>query len=264
MLPKITCFLVKIASRCNFDCDYCYMYHHADHSWQSQPSIMSERHRQLLAERIGEYVKKENLERIVVVFHGGEPLLARPQRIVETVHWIRNAVQETTKIDFSLQTNGALLDDLAIKTFMAEKIGVSLSLDGPKIVNDRHRLTTRGESSFAETIAAMERLKQQPSLFAGVIAVIDPFSSPEQILEFFDLHIPPNLDFLLPDANYLSPPPHSQESPDIAILNELWCKIPAKFSGFQNKFMEKLHKLMLDRFKAFKLKKMLANPLFGC
>ena len=32
----------------------------------------------------------------------------------------------------------------------------------------------------------------------------------------------------------------------IAILNELWCKIPAKFSGFKNKLTEKLRKLMLD------------------
>ena len=49
----------------------------------------------------------------------------------------------------------------------------------------------------------------------------------------------------------------------IAILNELWCKIPIKFSGLKNKLMEKFHKLMFDRFKAFKLKKMLANPLFS-
>ncbi|EDN68104.1 hypothetical protein BGP_5979 [Beggiatoa sp. PS] len=41
----------------------------------------------------------------------------------------------------------------------------------------------------------------------------------------------------------------------IAILNELWCKIPVKFSGFKNKLLEKFHKLMLDRFKVVKLKK---------
>ncbi|EDN67296.1 hypothetical protein BGP_1017 [Beggiatoa sp. PS] len=39
---------------------------------------------------------------------------------------------------------------------------------------------------------------------------------------------------------------HYRAKRDIAILNKLWCKIPAKFSGFQNKLMEKFHKLMLD------------------
>ena len=50
--PRITSFLVKIASRCNLACDYCYIYEHADQSWRSQPPFMSDQTRRKLAERI--------------------------------------------------------------------------------------------------------------------------------------------------------------------------------------------------------------------
>ncbi len=74
--PCITSFLIKIASRCNLDCDYCYVYHHADQGWRLQPPLMSAKHRKKLADRIGEYAQSERLENLLVVFHGGEPLLA--------------------------------------------------------------------------------------------------------------------------------------------------------------------------------------------
>ena len=39
--PTIQCFLLKVASRCNLSCDYCYMYEHADQSWRNQPHMFS-------------------------------------------------------------------------------------------------------------------------------------------------------------------------------------------------------------------------------
>src|SRR4051794_1000945 len=35
-------FVVKVASRCNIKCSYCYMYEHADQSWRTQPQFMSD------------------------------------------------------------------------------------------------------------------------------------------------------------------------------------------------------------------------------
>ncbi|MEV2226882.1 hypothetical protein AB0E01_44690 [Nocardia vinacea] len=36
-------FVVKIHSRCNLVCDYCYIYEMADQSWREQPNTMSRR-----------------------------------------------------------------------------------------------------------------------------------------------------------------------------------------------------------------------------
>ena len=203
------------------------MYEHADQSWRAQPTFMSDPARRKLAERIGEYAREEGLERLVVVFHGGEPILAGPDRISETARWIKEALPPTTKADFSLQTNGTLLDEDAIDKLAAEGVVISLSIDGPRAANDRHRLDHGGKSSFDNTLRALELLEARPDTYGGIIAVIDPSISPEELFAFFAPRRPPRLDFLLPDANHYRLPPGRDSDPDLYrnwLLNafDLW------------------------------------------
>lgn len=191
------------------------MYEHADQSWRAQPAFMSEPVRRKLAERIGEYAREEGLERLVVVFHGGEPLLAGPARITETARWIKDALPPTAKADFSLQTNGTILDEEAIDRLAAEGVVISLSIDGPRAANDRHRLDHGGKSSFDKTLHALELLEARPDNYGGIIAVIDPSVSPEELFAFFAPRRPPRLDFLLPDANHDRPPSGRDSDPDL-------------------------------------------------
>jgi uncharacterized protein len=195
---------VKVASRCNLDCDYCYVYHHADQSWRGMPPLMSAENRSQFAERLGSYVKEIGLTRCAVIFHGGEPLLAGAEVLTAFAAEIRAGT--TAKVDISLQTNGLLLDDAALDAFEAADIGVSLSIDGPRLANDRHRTSRRGRSSFDKAFTALQRLIRRPKTFAGVISVIDPAIPPTELLAFFDEHRPPKLDFLLPDAHHLRAP----------------------------------------------------------
>lgn len=213
--PRITSFLIKIASRCNLACDYCYMYEHADQGWRAQPPLMSDGIRRKVAERIGEYAKEIDLRRLVVVFHGGEPLLAGARRIAETASLIRTALPREARADFSLQTNGTLLDEEAVACLETADISIALSLDGPRQVNDLHRLGHAGESSFEKSLNALELLEGHPKSYAGLIAVIDPKTNPEEILTFFARRNPPRLDFLLPDANHQRPPAGRDSDPDL-------------------------------------------------
>jgi uncharacterized protein len=213
--PRITSFLIKIASRCNLACDYCYVYEHADQSWRAQPPFMADRTRRRLADRVGEYARAESLDRLVVVFHGGEPLLGSPERIAETARWINASVPDTTRVDFSLQTNGTLLDEDAIRCLAAEGLTISLSIDGPRRANDLHRLDHSGKSSFNNTLGALELLEKHTETYGGLISVIDPAISPEELFAFFAPRLPPRLDFLLPDANYQRLPPGRSANRDL-------------------------------------------------
>ncbi len=163
--------------------------------------------------RLAEYVTEHSIEEVVVIFHGGEPLLAGPTAIAKIAEKVRSALPPTTALSFSLQTNGVLLTDAALDVLETARIGVSLSLDGPRDANDRHRLTKRRQSTFDAALGALERLKTRPSLFAGVISVIDPSVDGRALLEFFSQHRPPRIDLLLPDANHLRPPPGRDKSP---------------------------------------------------
>lgn len=212
---RLTSFLLKVASRCNLDCDYCYVYHHADQGWRLMPRLLDRENQDAFALRLAEYVQLAEVNRCVVIFHGGEPLLMGASEIAKFAHRLRRAVGADTQIDFSVQTNGLLLTAEAISEFRSADIGISLSLDGPREVNDLHRTSRNGRSSFNRVMAALDLLKDAKDVFAGVISVIDPRVPPRRLLEFFSSHSIPKLDFLLPDAHHLREPPGRNESPDL-------------------------------------------------
>ncbi len=68
-------FVVKIASRCNLNCDYCYEYNMGDDSWKKQSKYMSLEIAKQLKSRIVEHLIDHNeIDQIFISFHGGEPL----------------------------------------------------------------------------------------------------------------------------------------------------------------------------------------------
>lgn len=204
---RITSFLVKVASRCNLDCDYCYVYHHADQGWRAMPRLLSAEHRTMFADRLAEYVRAQALDRVAVILHGGEPLLAGHDAIVNFARLLRSSVGPAVEVDVGLQTNGLLLTDEVLDAFEAERIAVSLSMDGPREAHDLHRTTRKGRSSFDRVEAALDRLARRPSVFAGVIAVIDASVQPSSLLGYFASKGVPKVDFLLPDSHHRRPPP---------------------------------------------------------
>jgi len=224
---QLTSFLVKVASRCNLDCDYCYVYHHADQSWRSMPRLLSSENREAFASRLATYLQHAGIPHCVVIFHGGEPLLMGSAELVAFAAQLREAVGANVQLDIGMQTNGLLLTQEVVDQLSSAGIGISLSLDGPKEANDLHRTSRRGRSSFEQTYRALQLLRSTPSVFAGVIAVIDPRTPPRQLLEFFSEQQVPRLDFLLPDAHHLRLPPGRLEQPDIyerwlIALFDLW------------------------------------------
>lgn len=123
----------------------------------------------------------------------------------------------STRVDACVQTNGVLLTDQAIETLAAADIGISISIDGPQVANDLHRLDHGGSSSYAKTVDAIHCLQKYPNVYNGLIAVIDPGVSPAELLRFFKGLAPPRLDFLLPDSNHQSPPAGRNSDPDLYI-----------------------------------------------
>ncbi|MGI8624794.1 MAG: cyclophane-forming radical SAM/SPASM peptide maturase YhhB [Solirubrobacteraceae bacterium] len=212
--PRITSFLLKVASRCNLACDYCYMYEHADQSWREQPKLMSEEVVAATVERVAEYADAVDLEQIAVILHGGEPLLAGAERLADIARRLRAAML-AVRVDVGLQTNGTLMDREALDILERENIGISISLDGPREATDRHRRTAMGRSSHDSTMAALELLRERPAIFAGMIAVIDPANDAGELLDFLAAQGPPRLDLLLPDANHLRPPPGRDDNPEL-------------------------------------------------
>lgn len=208
-LPPVTSFLVKVASRCNLACDYCYMYEHADQSWRQQPHVMSVETIDRLVRRIDSYVSATGIANITVVLHGGEPLLAGKKVVEYLVHSLRTGVSGHCKVEISVQTNATLLTPSWLDLFARWDVTVSVSLDGTKAANDRHRLTATGASSYDSVARGIEHLNSHPQwaeLFTGILAVVDLENDPNETYESLAGFVD-SFDFLLPDGSYERLPP---------------------------------------------------------
>jgi uncharacterized protein len=106
----ISQLLVKVATRCNIDCSYCYWFR--DASVYDKPKLMSGEVRAQLLRRIEEHISRHGLADLPIVLHGGEPLLWG----VENFHRFAEGCEAITErtgagIPISVTTNGVLVDD---------------------------------------------------------------------------------------------------------------------------------------------------------
>jgi uncharacterized protein len=202
-------FVLKIHSRCNLRCDYCYVYEMADQGWKDQPRRMAKPIVDLVARRIAEHARLNRLPAVEVTLHGGEPLLAGVEHLRYALTTIRDACAPDVEVLFSLQTNAVLINQFYLEVFREFEVSVGVSMDGGQEAQDRHRKRGDGRGSFLEVQAGLRQLTadRYRHLFGGMLAAIDlrndPIACYEALMEFD----PPTIDFLLPHGNWESPPP---------------------------------------------------------
>jgi uncharacterized protein len=210
-------FVLKVHSRCDLSCDHCYIYHHADQRWRGQPKVMSGRTIAAAARRIAEHARAHRLEGVLVVLHGGEPLLAGLTGLRQIGETLRASLDGVCGLDLRIHTNGVLLDDATCELFRSQSIKVGISLDGDRVANDRHRRYADGRSSYHQAVRAIERLNdaRYQHLYAGLLCTIDVDNDPISVYESLVSFSPPQIDFLLPHATWDKPPPRPQDAATI-------------------------------------------------
>ena len=144
--------VVKIASRCNLNCTYCYEYNQGDDSWKRASKFMSIDTAVKLGKRIQEHIDEHKLTEYNIGLHGGEPLLMSPQKIDELTTTIKNQIDPSVDLYFGMQTNGVLISKEHIKVLKKHNICISVSLDGLKETNDKYRIDLKNRSSWEESL----------------------------------------------------------------------------------------------------------------
>jgi uncharacterized protein len=208
-------FLLKVHSRCNLACDYCYVYMMADQSWRDRPKVMSPELVEVAARRIAEHAHDHSLASVRVILHGGEPLLAGREYLAKIIEMIRGEAGPKVRVDTALQTNGVLLDEETLRVFDRLDVRVGVSLDGSPRGNDRNRRYADGRSSHAAVARAL-RLLMRPSfrhLYGGLLCTVDLANDPIETYEALAEFEPPMIDFLLPHGTWESPPPGRPPDP---------------------------------------------------
>lgn len=199
---EIDTVLIKVASRCNINCTYCYVYNMGDSGWAEMPNHISPDTTHAVAQTLSELTRIQTRP-FAVVLHGGEPLLLGPRKLDRVLSDFRSAVP--SECSFGLQTNGILITDEILEICFKHKTTVSVSIDGPKHIHDRGRIGHDTLGTYDRVLAGINRLRNNSNaafLFSGLLAVIDPQSDPAEVYEFFKTLGPPGVDFLYRDGNH--------------------------------------------------------------
>jgi uncharacterized protein len=221
-------FILKVHSRCNLACTYCYMYETADQSWRQLPRRMSPAITEMTARRIGEHVRTHQLTSVDVILHGGEPLLTGARWLTELAELFR--AQIPAEVNFTVQTNGTLLRRPMLETLRDLDVQVGVSLDGDAEATGRYRLYPSGRNSY-DAVAdglLLLGLPEFREIFGGILCVVDVNSDPVATYESLLKFRPPALDLLLPHANWSSPPPGSGYADWLIEVFERWYSAPVQ------------------------------------
>lgn len=159
MTVKAVC--LNIAHLCNLRCKYCFA---SQGNFGQKPALMPFE----IGKRAIDFLVQESkgIRNLEVDFFGGEPLLNFTV-VKEIVSYAREIEQNTDKIfNFTLTTNGVLLDEEIIDYIITKDISIILSLDGRPETNDRNRVTPEGEGTYNTILPNFKKmLSRNPSSY---------------------------------------------------------------------------------------------------
>jgi len=199
--PPFNGMLVKLASRCNLKCTYCYWFRDEE-VYKHAPKLTREAEK-MFFQRLIEHVQTYRLKKFSIIFHGGEPLLIGKQRFIEMMVLIRTHSKKL-ECDFacSVTTNAVLVDKEWAQIFAFFEVHVTVSIDGPQAIHDKNRVDLKMRGSYERVINGLNILREE-NVIPGIIAVCDPESEPDELLQTFvnELNLK-SFDILIPDLNH--------------------------------------------------------------
>lgn len=208
-VTPVNSLLVKVHSRCNLMCDYCYEYNCGNTSWRKKPKEMSEAVYEQILLRVREHSLRHGVGEQFFSFHGGEPLLRRLDFFRYAVTRAREVLGPEIAIKFGTQTNATLMTEATVELFAELEIGIGVSIDGPEHVHNKNRVYSDGRPSYQGTLAGLQHLltERGRTIFGGILAVIDVTEDPVPVFEHLVTFAPPSIDFLEPHGTWDNLPP---------------------------------------------------------
>ena len=154
---------LNISNDCNLRCRYCY----ADTgAYGSARGLMEED----VALRAMDAVYHHFDGVDMIQFFGGEPALNVP--VIQTVCEYMDHLLEEDRIkykpDYAIVTNGTISSPELFEVIKKHHIGLTVSLDGPKEVNDEIRVYPHGRGSYDRIMNFIEQARENSDSYLGI------------------------------------------------------------------------------------------------
>lgn len=136
---------LNVTDACNLACKYCFVEQH--------PHFMSLDTAKAAAHFVYNNLQQAKKIKAIapdrkgkITFFGGEPTLMFDKIIVPLIQYVEENFN--SEIEFSMTTNGTLLNEERIKFLSQHKVGLLLSIDGDEITQCYNRPCQNGDNSF--------------------------------------------------------------------------------------------------------------------
>ena len=140
--------VMNLTNQCNLSCQYCYEFGEDKVATPSgKPKFMDIE----TARASVDFLLSQSPGRsaVHITFFGGETLMNFPLLKQVVGYATEQAAAQGRAIDFSLTTNATLLTPAIIEFLSENRIGVTVSMDGPPDLHDKLRVFANGQGSYA-------------------------------------------------------------------------------------------------------------------
>lgn len=177
--------VLEVTQNCNFRCRYCTYsgnyYNYRSHGPYNMSKEIMKSAIKLLSER------SENADKINIGFYGGEPLLNF--EVIKYGVRVARTIFNGKQINFSITTNGSLINKTIAKYFKDNNFIVHISLDGPPQIHNRWRRTIQNTPTYHLTMKGIRTLYKYDSEYfknnVGFQAVLAPSYPYKDVSKFF-------------------------------------------------------------------------------
>ncbi len=155
----LTTAVLNVTNQCNLSCGYCYEYSEdkiVDTTNGKQPKFMTDE----TARQSIDLLFRESGEVAVVhvSFFGGETLMNYPVLSRAVPYAKAQAAAYGKRVEFNLTTNATLLTPKMIAFLADEDISVTVSIDGPREMQNRFRVFHDGSGSYDVMLPRVQEL----------------------------------------------------------------------------------------------------------
>ena len=154
--PRFHLLAKPSGSTCNIDCKYCFFL-------SKEALYPNEKHRMspaTLEVYIRQLLESHRDPEVTVAWQGGEPTLMGVDFFRRSMELVERYRRPGQRVLHTFQTNGIALDDEWCAFLKEHEVLVGLSVDGPRDIHDRHRVTRGGKGTFSLVMKGWQHLKK--------------------------------------------------------------------------------------------------------
>ena len=181
-MPPVSLMIKPASSLCNLSCEYCFYKDVTEHRENICFDFMSKDTSETLIRKALEFADGEN---VAFAFQGGEPTLSGLDFFKSFTDTVKAFNIKNSRIFYSIQTNGTLINDEWARFFKDNNFLVGLSLDGD-LDGNKFRKKPSGQNSFYRILSTAELLKKYDADF-NILTVLTGYCAEncERIYRYF-------------------------------------------------------------------------------